>query len=79
MQHAANENYAHQCDPQQPKTRAPRPKAEVHRPDPKKIFDGIANEKPPAKKPPAKKPSAKKPPAKKRQVRRRMQRTDKPR
>jgi hypothetical protein len=54
MQHAANENYAHQCDPQQPKTRAPRPKAEVHKPDPKKIFDGIANEKPPAKKPPAK-------------------------
>ena len=59
MQHAANENYAHQCDPQQPKTRAPRPKAEVHKPDPKKIFDGIANEKPPAKKPPAKKPPAK--------------------
>jgi hypothetical protein len=67
MQHSPNENYACQCDPVQPKTRRPRPKKEVHKPDPKKIFDGLVPPKAP-------KPAAKKP-----KVRRRKKRTDKTR
>ena len=72
MQHSPSENYAHQCDPVQPKTRRPRPKKEVHKPDPRKIFDGMVPEK---KQPAVKKPAAKKPAAKKRQ---RKARTCKP-
>ena len=67
MQHSPNENYACQCDPVQPKTRRSRPKKEVHKPDPKKIFDGLVPPKAP-------KPAAKKP-----KVRRRKKRTDKTR
>ena len=67
MQHSPNENYACQCDPVQPKTRRPRPKKEVHKPDPKKIFDGLVP------------PKAPKPAAKKQKVRRRKKRTDKTR
>ena len=66
MQHVANENYAHQCDPVHPKTRRQRKKKEVHKPDPRKSFDGMVPEK---KQPAAKKPAAKKPAAKKRKAR----------
>ena len=41
MECSVCEDYAQQCDPQQPKTRKPRPKKEVaKKPDPKKIFEG---------------------------------------
>ena len=59
MQHVANENYAHQCDPVQPKTRRPRPKKEVHKPDPAKIFDGMKPVLKPARKPAPSKPCRK--------------------
>eukprot|EP01044_Picomonas_judraskeda_P025865 COSAG03_NODE_7646_length_889_cov_1.108861_1_plen_76_part_00 len=52
MEYSHNEDYACQCDPQQPKTRRPRPKKEVHKPDPKKIFEQPGGaQKPPASKP----------------------------
>ena len=49
------EDYAQQCDPQQPKTRKPRPKKEVaKKPDPKKIFEGASGGAKPAKQKPGK-------------------------
>ena len=62
MQHSPNENYACQCDPVQPKTRRPRPKKEVHKPDPAKIFETPKpTPKPTAKKPRTRKSRTRKP------------------
>ena len=41
MNDAPDEDYAQQCDPVQPKSRRPRPKKEVTKVVPAKIFDGI--------------------------------------
>ena len=61
MQHIASEDYAHQCDPVQPKTRAPRPK-DVHKPYPAKIFETPKpTPKPAAKKPHTRKSRTRKP------------------
>ena len=61
MECSVCEDYAQQCDPQQPKTRKPRPKKEVaKKPDPKKIFEGAPktpSEPKPAKQKPGKRHS----------------------
>jgi hypothetical protein len=49
MEHSPDEDYACQCDPAQAKSRRPRPKKEVHKPDPSKVFDGFKQQKPPPK------------------------------
>eukprot|EP01043_Picozoa_sp_COSAG02_P056455 COSAG02_NODE_6695_length_3418_cov_1.764086_2_plen_83_part_00 len=41
MNDAPDEDYAQQCDPMQSKSRRPRPKKEVTKVVPAKIFDGI--------------------------------------
>jgi hypothetical protein len=64
MEHSPDEDYACQCDPAQAKSRRPRPKKEVHKPDPSKVFDGFKQQKPPPK-PAQKKSKARKPAQKK--------------
>ena len=54
MDFTAETDYACQCDPQQPKTRRPRPKKDVaKKPDPKVIFEQAKRE--PKQKPPKQK------------------------
>jgi hypothetical protein len=63
MDFTAETDYACQCDPQQPKTRRPRPKKDVaKKPDPKVIFEQAKSEpkQKPKQKPPKQKPAKQK-------------------